>query len=166
MYYYDHNNNEINAIAIHMRRGDLCKWCYDIGFTIEYYKKIIHIINKRLNIPINIYTESSDKNTTTHQPIRVEERKNCDYNDILTLEKFENVTIYAGTEKEFSSHFNELCRSKYLMISPSSFSLFAAFISNGTVFVDTKCLKRSNLFQHMKIIPNFKVFNDFENLFV
>ena len=162
LYYCDHNNNEINAFAIHMRRGDLCKWCYDIGFTIDYYIKIINIINEKINIPINIYTESAGKNTSTQLSINVDERKNINHNDILRLQNLKNVTIYAGTKKDFSSHFNELCRSKYLMISPSSFSLWAAFISKGMIFVDIKCLNRPNLFRHIKLISKFIVFDDFE----
>ena len=163
LYYYDHNNNEINTFAIHMRRGDLCKWCYDIGFTIDYYRKIINIINEKLNIPINIYTESTAKNTTTQLSINAKERKNINYNDISTLQNLKNVTIYAGTKKDLSSHFNELCRSKYLMISPSSFSLWAAFISKGMIFIDIKCLNRPNLFRHIKLISKFIVFDNLKD---
>ena len=145
-----------------MRRGDLCKWCYDIGFTIDYYIKIINIINEKMNIPINIYTESAGKNTSTQLSINANERKNINYNDILRLQNLKNVTIYAGEKKDFSSHFNALCRSKYLMISPSSFSLWAAFISKGMIFVDTKCLDRPNLFRHIKLISKFIVFDEFK----
>jgi len=48
------------------------------------------------------------------------------------------------------------------MISPSSFSLWAAFISKGMIFVDIKCLHRPNLFRHIKLISKFIVFDEFK----
>ena len=165
LYYYDHNKEIINAFSIHIRRGDLCKWVYESGFTINYYKNIINHINKYMDIPINIYTESEGKNTTTQLDIRKKERKNINYNDIDVLGNLKNVNIYKGDLDSFKKDFNELCRSKYLLVSPSSFCLWAAFISNKKIYIDKKCMVcRPNCFRNIDIIPNFIKYDEFTNI--
>lgn len=165
LYYYDNNKEIINAFAIHIRRGDLCKWTYENGFTINYYKNIINHINKYLNIPINIYTENHSNNTTTKLNIRAEERKNIDYSDIDILFKIKNVNIFKGDLNSFKKDFNQLCRSKYLLMSPSSFCLWAGFISNQKIYIDNKNKKcRPNCFKNIDIIPNFITYDDFTNI--
>ena len=78
-----------------------------------------------------------------------------------------NVTVYTGNISDLNIHFNELCRSKYLMVAPSSFSLWAAFISKGKVFIDNKCEKfRPNLFKDSINIPNFIMFDKISDLSV
>ena len=48
------------------------------------------------------------------------------------------------------------------MMAPSSFSLWAGFITDGIVLVDKKCIKcRPNLFRNSENIPNFIVFENF-----
>ena len=50
------------------------------------------------------------------------------------------------------------------MLSPSSFSAWASFITSGNIFVDTKCkIYRENLFKNIEILPNFNVFNTSED---
>lgn len=165
LYYYDHKRDKIDAFAIHMRRGDLCKWTYDEGFTIDYYKNIINHINKKMNIPINIYTESTGKGTTTQLDIRKDERKTINYDDIDELSIIKNVNIYKGDLNDFTLHFNELCRSKYLLCSPSSFCLWASFLSNNKIYIDDKCrICRPNCFRNINIIPNFIVYNKFVDI--
>ena len=66
----------------------------------------------------------------------------------------------------FSKHFNEMCRSKYLFLSPSSFSIFTGYLSLGTIIGDEKLYKfRPNIFNNLKITPNFNIhdnINEFE----
>lgn len=163
LYFYDHETSIIDSFSIHIRRGDLAQWCYDIGFTIDYYKNIINIINEHFNIKINIYCEHGRTNRGGEWDKQV---INFDYNDIMVLETLKNVTIIKGlpTGQDFHHHFNELCRSKIVMMSPSSFSLFAGFITNGLVLVDEKCFVRDNLYRNSKYIPNFIVFKNFEGI--
>mgnify|MGYP005638476297 FL=1 len=72
-----------------------------------------------------------------------------------------------GNLPEFNKQFNELCRSKYLFLSPSSFSIFTGYLSNGIVIGDEKLEKfRSNIFNDLKLTPNFNIVNniaEFEN---
>tara|TARA_B110001452_G_C15241431_1_gene429866 strand:- start:4991 stop:5932 length:942 start_codon:yes stop_codon:yes gene_type:complete len=161
LYYYDHNNTPINTLAIHIRRGDIVQQCYDYGLTLDYYKNIINIINEHLNIQIHIYYEDGfaarnnahDKNVI-----------NFNYDDILILGTLENVTLIKGkgTGPDFHKQFNELCRNKIVIMSPSSFSLWVGFITSGIVLVDKKCINcRPNLFRHSENIPNFIVFENF-----
>ena len=50
------------------------------------------------------------------------------------------------------------------MISPSSFSLWAAFITDGIVLVDKKNIAaRVNLFRYCEEVPNFIVFDNLKD---
>lgn len=161
LYFYDNESKTIDQVAIHIRRGDLAKWCYDIGFTLDYYKNIINILNEHLNIKINIYCEDGFTNRGGGWDKTV---LNFDYNDIDILKTYKNVNIVKGnpTGSDFNKHLNELIRSKILIMSPSSFSLWAGFITRGKVLIDEKCIiHRVNLFKHSKIIPNFIVYENF-----
>jgi hypothetical protein len=158
MYYFDHNSKPINAIAIHIRRGDLLERLYSAGFTIEYYKNIIININKVLDIPIYIYCESDNNKGTTRPLANYSNKYNNDY---IELTKLKNVQIKLGNYHNFSEQFNELTRCKYLILSPSGFSLWAAFISQGKILYDQKCVDfRPNLFRNAHIIPNFFQYNN------
>ena len=105
LYYFKNNKDIINQFAIHVRRGDLATLLINIGYTYNYYKKIIDIINKYLNINIVVYCENWK----------------CD--DIKKLAQLKNTTLNLGNLPEFNKQFNELCRSKYLFLSPSDFSI-------------------------------------------
>lgn len=148
LYYFDNNNEKLDIFSIHIRRGDLYKDMINVGYTYEYYKNIINIINKYLNIQIKIYCE------------------NFNYADILPLNQLKNTNVDIGGLDVFSKHFNEMCRSKYLFLSPSSFSIFTGYLSLGTVIGDEKLDKfRPNIFNNLKITPNFNIhdnINEFE----
>jgi septum formation topological specificity factor MinE len=149
LYYFKNNKDIINQFAIHIRRGDLATQLINTGYTYNYYKNIIDIINKYLNINIVVYCENWK----------------CD--DIKKLSKLKNTTLDLGNLPEFNKQFNELCRSKYLFLSPSSFSIFTGYLSNGIVIGDEKLEKfRSNIFNDLKLTPNFNIVNniaEFEN---
>ena len=150
LYYFDNNNQILDIFSIHIRRADLDKGMINIGYTYEYYKNIINIINKYLNIKIKVYCD------------------NLNYEDILPLNQLKNTHIDIGGLDVFSKHFNEMCRSKYLFLSPSSFSIFTGYLSLGTVIGDEKLEKfRPNIFNSsdLKITPNFNIHdnvNEFE----
>ena len=153
MYYSDHNAESINAIGIHIRRGDLLDRLYTAGFTIEYYKKVITNINKVLDLPIYIYCESDEKEETTRGIVGYSSEYDEDYN---LLKCFKNVQIKLGNFNNFSQQFNELTRCKYIVLSPSGFALWAAFVSQGKILYDKKCVDfRPNLFRCVKSLPNF-----------
>lgn len=150
LYYFDNDNQLLNIFSIHIRRGDLSSRMIDAGYTYNYYKNVINIINKYLNIKINVYCENS----------------NCE--DIIKLNQLKNTSVDLGDLNDFSKQFNELCRSKYLILSPSSFSIFTGYLSKGIVIGDDKLEKfRPNIFNDLKLIPNFyihdnlKQFEDF-----
>ena len=164
LYFHDHKQTELNEFAIHIRRGDLVLECYKYGLTLDYYKNIINILNKNIDIKINIYYEDgfTARNNTFDKEV-----KYFNYDDILILGNLKNVNLIkgCGTGLDFHYHFNQLCNSKFVMMAPSSFSLWAGFISNGTVLVDKKCINcRPNLFRNSKIIPNFILFENFEDI--
>tara|TARA_B110000444_G_scaffold258928_1_gene301196 strand:- start:1684 stop:2595 length:912 start_codon:yes stop_codon:yes gene_type:complete len=143
LYYFKNNKDIINQFAIHIRRGDLATQLINTGYTYNYYKNIIDIINKYLNINIVVYCENWK----------------CD--DIKKLSKLKNTTLDLGNLPEFNKQFNELCRSKYLFLSPSSFSIFTGYLSNGIVIGDEKLEKfRSNIFNDLKLTPNFNIVNN------
>lgn len=143
LYYFKNNKDIINQFAIHIRRGDLATQLINTGYTYNYYKNIIDIINKYLNINIVVYCENLK----------------CD--DIKKLSKLKNTTLDLGNLPEFNKQFNELCRSKYLFLSPSSFSIFTGYLSNGIVIGDEKLEKfRSNIFNDLKLTPNFNIVNN------
>lgn len=153
MYYFDNNSEPINAVGIHIRRGDLLTRLYDAGFTMEYYKNIIININKVLDLPIYIYCESDKKEGTTRGIVGYSSQFDEDYNLLKCLK---NVQIKLGNFNNFSQQFNELTRCKYLFLSPSGFALWAAFLSQGKILYDKKCVDfRPNLFSYLKNIPNF-----------
>ena len=164
LYFSDCCNEQLDIFAIHIRRGDLVQWCYNMGYTINYYRNIINIINTYLNIPIHIYCEHGFTVRDIYSdPTPL---KKFNYNDIMILETLKNVKIIKGkpTGTDFDLHFNALCRSKILMPSPSSFSLWAGFITNGIVLIDIKhIVSRPNIFRHCQDVPNFIVFNNFED---
>ena len=158
MYYFDHNNTPINAVAIHIRRGDLLTRLYDAGFTMDYYKNIITNINKVMDIPIYVYCESDNNKGTTRTLVNYSNKYNQDYN---ILKNNKNVEIKLGNMDNFSEQFNELTRCKYLILSPSGFSLWAAFISCSKILYDNKCVDfRPNLFRNAHILPNFFQYNE------
>lgn len=153
MYYFDHNSEPINAIGIHIRRGDLLTRLYNAGFTMEYYKNLIININKVLDLPIYVYCESDKKEGTTRSIIEYSSQFDGDYNLLKCLK---NVHLKLGNLHNFSEQFNELARCKYLFLSPSGFPLWAAFISSGKILYDKKCVDfRPNLFRYVKSLPNF-----------
>ena len=157
MYYFDNNSEPINAVGVHIRRGDLLDRLYKVGFTMDYYKSLITNINKVLDLPIYIYCESDEKEVTTRKQVGYSNQFNEDYN---LLKNLKNVHIKLGNIHNFSEQFNELVRCKYLFLSPSGFSLWAAFISTGKIFYDKKCVEfRPEHFFTTHVLPNFLQYN-------
>jgi hypothetical protein len=148
LYYYDHEKLPLkNALAIQVRTGPL--WNSQLknaGFTCDYYTEIIEIFNKYFDIDINIYCE------------------NVNHNDVLKLNELKNTTVKAGGFGELTTHFNEMCRSRFFFVSECSLSLFVGYLSQGThVLVDAKIKKnRPNLWNHTDNLPNFVPFSNFE----
>ena len=141
MYFEDNNDDVIDSISIHIRRGDLADRLINYGFNFSYYKNMIDTINNNFDVKINIYCENSR------------------YSDILELKKCKNTMLYLGGTKIFANHFNNMVRSKILIISPSSLCLFAAILNKGTVLVDNKVIKwRNNIFDKIDL-----VFDSFDN---
>ena len=164
LYFSDNNSEELNIFSIHMRRGDLYNYTYNEGYDLEYYKNIINLLKEKLDIPIHIYTEKSGNNTTTLLG-NTAKRNNANHDDIEIFRNMEGIVLKRGDLDDFSDHFNEMCRSKYLMLGLSSMSLLAGFINKGKIIVDEKYIKsRVNLFKNIKIIPNFCVFKDIEEI--
>ena len=169
LYFSDNNYEELNIFSIHMRRGDLYNYTYNEGYDLEYYKNIINLLKEKLDIPIHIYTEKSGNNTTTKlKKCRNNghaKRNNVGHDDIEIFRNMEGIVLKRGDLSDFSEHFNEMCRSKYLMLGLSSLSLLAGFINKGKVIVDEKYIKsRVNLFKNIKIIPDFNIFKEIEEI--
>ena len=143
LYYFDNNATLIDTFSIHIRRGDLHTRMIEEGFTYQYYENIINVINKYLNIKINIYCEDSN------------------YDDIINLNKLKNTHVDIGGLNDFSRQFNELCRSKYLILSPSCFSIYTAYLSKGIVLCDVKTeATRPNVFKNLNTIPDVLFFSE------
>lgn len=165
LYFSDNNSEELNIFSIHMRRGDLYNWTYNEGYDLEYYKNIINLLKDKLDIPIHIYTEKNCNIGTSKSHKTPYKRNFIDHDDIEIFRNMEGVVLKRGDLTDFSDHFNEMCRSKYLMLGLSSMSLLSGFINKGKIIVDEKYIKsRVNLFKNIKIIPNFCVFKDIEEI--
>ena len=166
LYFYDKNNELIDAVAIHLRTGDLSKWTWDIGLNLDYYTNIINILNQHLNIKINIYYEGTGKKTTINlTKIFAKEREGFNYSWVEELGKLKNVNLNEGDLDNCEQQFNELTRSKYLILSPSGFSLFSGFINKNKVFVDKLFIKdRPNIFKNVDILPEFITYDKFSNI--
>jgi hypothetical protein len=142
LYFEDNNDDIIDSISIHIRRGDLADKLINYGFNFSYYKNMIDTINDNLDVKINVYCENSR------------------YSDILELKNCKNTVLYLGGTTNFDKHFNNMVRSKVLIISPSSLCLFAAILNKGTVLVDNKVIKwRYNIFNKVDL-----VFDSFDNI--
>lgn len=165
LYFYDKNNELIDAVAIHLRTGDLSKWTWDIGLNLDYYTNIINILNQHLNIKINVYYEGTGKKTTINlTKIFAKEREGFNYSWVEELGKLKNVNLNEGDLDNCEQQFNELTRSKYLILSPSGFSLFSGFINKNKVFVDKLFIKeRPNIFKNLNILPEFITYDKFSD---
>jgi len=165
LYFSDNNSEELNIFSIHMRRGDLYNWTYNEGYDLEYYKNIINLLKDKLDIPIHIYTEKNCNTGTSKSQKTPYKRNFVDHDDIEIFRNMEGIVLKRGDLSDFSDHFNEMCRSKYLMLGISSMSLLAGFVSKGKIIVDERYKKsRPNLFRNIEIIPNFHVFKTIEEI--
>ena len=163
LYYEDHDNSPIDQIALHIRTGDLSIQFIQHGYTINYYTNIINKLKQIYSIPINIYCEGIDTTNTTCKFVKDNNKHivHAYIKSIIKLGEIENVFVKLGNFNNLTQQFNEICRSKIVIPSASSFSLFATFISNGIIFIDEKhMITRPNLFKNIKYIPNIKLFND------
>lgn len=168
LYFYDHDNTQINQFYIHIRNGDIGKKFYDEGLTLEYYTNIIKLINSVSDIKINIMYEGDTKNSNVYlSHCYVELRKQTNYNHLWVRElgKLPNVILNEGDLDNLDKQINELCRAKYLLLSPSSFSYYSGIISNGLKFVDNKFIKiRENILKNTIDLPQFIVYDNFEDV--
>ena len=123
-----------NQISIHVRRGDIAKKIIKSGFDKKYYSNIINILNKHYDIPICIFSENENSE------------------DLLELRSLKNTTVHLGGIDEMKSHFYQMVTSKFLILSASSFSSWAAYISIGKIFYQKNCIKH---FHHLNPPANF-----------
>ena len=131
-----------NVFSIHIRRGDLSKRAIAEGWDINFYSNIILLINKCLDIPINIYSETKE------------------YEDLLILKKYKNVNLKLGDTNSLKNDIKEMITSKYLLISSSSLSTWMAYISKGDIFIPKN--KIITHFQHLKYPSNIYYIEDLE----
>ena len=168
LYFFDHDNKQIEQFYIHIRNGDIGKTFYDQGITLEYYKNIIRLINSVSNIKINIMYEGDTQNSNiTLSTCYVELRKKTNYNHLWCrdLGKLPNVILNEGDLDNLDKQINELCCAKYLLLSPSTFSYYSGIISNGLKFVDKKFIKiRENILKNTINLPQFIVYDNFEDI--
>lgn len=167
LYFYDHDNTQINQFCIHIRNGDIGKKFYDDGLTLEYYTNIIKLINSVSDIKINIMYEGDTQNSNVSlSHCYVDLRRKTNYNHLWCRElgKLPNVILNEGDLNNINKQINELCCFKYLLLSPSTFSYYSGIISNGFKFVDKKFIKiRENTLKNTIDLPNFVVYDNFED---
>lgn len=144
-FYYGKEEVKLNDIfSIHIRRGDSAKKMIKEGWNINFYKNVISEINKKIDIPINIYSEKINSN------------------DLLELKSFNNVNLILGDDQTFLNDFKSMATSKYLLISSSSLSTWLSYISIGTIFLpDTLNIKD---FSHIMLPENFHFIRDINNI--
>ena len=168
LYFYDHDNTQIDQFYIHIRNGDIGKRYYDEGLTLEYYTNIIKLINSVSDIKINIMYEGDTKNSNVYlSPCYVELRKKTNYNHLWCRElgKLPNVILNEGDLDNLDKHINELCSAKYLLSSPSHFSYYSSIISNGLKFVDDRVLNmHPDALGNTKDLPQFIFYDNFEDV--
>jgi hypothetical protein len=123
---YTHTNqNILNQISIHIRRGDLASRIINAGLDYNYYKNKINTILRVLpNIPIVIYCENEN------------------YDDLIPFKTINNVTLKLGGPENLESDFNELVKSKYLFISPCSMCVIAGYLNSNIVLYDNDILEK------------------------
>jgi hypothetical protein len=81
------------------------------------------------------------------------------------LGELSNVILNEGDLDSLDKQINELCRAKYLLLSPSTFSYYSGIISNGLKLVDKKFIEiRENVLKNTIDLPQFIVFNKFEDV--
>lgn len=166
LYFFNHSNEEIEQFYIHIRNGDLGKLLYDNGLTLEYYTNIIKLINSISDIKINIMYEGGDaKKTTLITPSFKNERVGYNHLWVRELGKLPNVILNEGDLDNLDKQINELCRAKYLLLSPSTLSYYSGIISSGMKFVDKKFIEiRENVLKNTIDLPQFIVFTDFKEV--
>ena len=131
LYFYDHKEKTIDCISIHIRCGDLYKELLKVGFTLNYYTKLIQTLNSKFDIKINIYYENEN------------------HEEFYQLEKLKNVELFVGGVTDIETHFNNMVNSKVLILSASSMSMFASYLCKGLVLIDNKCIKvRPNVYNN------------------
>ena len=141
--FYNNNILELkNVFSIHIRRGDLSKQAIAQGWDINFYSNVILLINKFLDIPINIYSETEE----------------CE--DLLILKKYKNVNLKLGNTNSLKNDIKEMITSKYLLISNSSLSTWMAYISKGDIFIPKNMIIRH--FQHSEYPSNIHYIEDLE----
>ena len=167
LYFYERNNKEIEQFYIHIRNGDIGKRHYDEGLNLEYYTYIIKLINSISNIKINIMYEGENKKKTTleHKHCYTTNRLGYNHLWVRKLGDLPNVILNEGDLDNVKQHINELCRAKYILLSPSTFSYYSGMISNGLKFIDIKSINRyQNILKNTIDLPNFIVYDDFKNV--
>ena len=139
-FFFGSNTHQVytNCISIHIRRGDLSQQVIKGGQDVQYFKRIVDILNKHINIPINIYSE------------------NLNSSDLLILKKEKNVSLFLGDTSSLHRDFYNMVTSKYLFISSGGFSTWSSYISIGKVFYNPSYTYQ---FNHLKDPINMFRFN-------
>lgn len=168
LYFNDHNSEQINQFYIHIRNGDIGNRYYNEGLTLEYYTNIIKLINDVSDIKINIMYEGDSNKTTINpnlSPCYVNQRQGYNHLWCRELGKLPNVILNEGDLDNLDKQINELCRAKYLLISPSHFCYYSGITSNGLKFVDNKTINiHSDALKNTIDLPNFVVYDNFEDI--
>jgi len=167
LYFYDHSNKEIEEFYIHIRNGDIGKKFYDSGLNLKYYTDIIKKINSVSDIKINIIYEGGDikKTTLTLTDCFTKERKGYNHLWVTELGELPNVILKEGNLDNLDLQINEMCRAKYLILSPSSLSYYSGMISKGIKFIDIKMINiRKNILLNTTCLPTFNVFREFDEI--
>ena len=141
---------------------------YYEGLTIDYYTNIIKLINSVSDIKINImYEGDSDKTTINPNLSSCYTNQREGYNHLWCRElgKLPNVILNEGDLDNLDKQINELCNSKYLLLSPSTFAYYSGMISNGIKFVDKKIIDlHNNALRNTVDMPSFVVYDNFEDM--
>jgi len=161
MYFYD-RNSESNGIYIHIRTGDIGQDNYNKGLDLEYYTKIINIINNYCKHKIFIVYEGVGSNTTSEL---IKRDSTFDYLWPRELKKLNNVILKEGNLQNINEQINMLCNAKYLILSPSTFSYYAGMISTGIKFVDNKIISmKQTTLRNTTDLPQFITYDDFSEV--
>lgn len=108
-----------NVISIHVRRGDLAKRMKHLGFTCDYYKRLIGRLHRRYpTMRVEIYCED------------------VAYQDLNALRSLPHTALILGNVKNFEQQVYMMAKSRVLVLSASSMALFMGYLCYGRVLID------------------------------
>jgi len=142
LYFFDHKLIKDQRAVIHIRQGDLVNDPEYSNFNIDYYQNIVDSLNE-LNLNVVIICER----------------------DNHKMKHIRNCNLITGSEENIDRDFNYLANAKILILSCSSFSLFAGYINDGIVMYDKRFDNmRYGLFKGFSKIPNVIQYNNHNDM--